>query len=151
MSSSEGDFDVTRIDSCRTVILIAAGTGLTPMIRVLNYLIQQIQDGKTKKIVLLFFNKTRNDILCQQELQTVADQYKFEVHFILSRPDVQWTGETGYVRGELLQRLLPSKSDQSDTLICVCGPIPFSKLTIEYVLKKYKERKKYFNNFILVY
>jgi NAD(P)H-flavin reductase len=59
--------------------------------------------------------------------------YRFVLHHILSRPDTEWTGETGYIRGELLQRLLPSKSDETQTLACVCGPAPFSKLSVRYV------------------
>ncbi len=67
--------------------------------------------------------------------------YRFTVHHILSRPDGEWTGETGYIRGELLQRLLPSlppKTDLTQTLVCVCGPTAFSKLAIEYVITKTK-------------
>lgn len=76
MSSCEGSFDATRIDLCQTLVLIAAGTGLTPMIRVLNYVIKRIAEKKDVRVFLLFFNKTRNDILCQEELQTIADRYK---------------------------------------------------------------------------
>lgn len=76
MSSCEGTFDTTRIDLCQTLVLIAAGTGLTPMIRILNYAIKRISDKKDIRVSLLFFNKTRNDLLCQEELQTISDQYK---------------------------------------------------------------------------
>jgi cytochrome-b5 reductase len=75
MSSCEGTFDVTRIDMCQTLILIAAGTGLTPMIRILNYVTKQIICKKDINVVLLFFNKTQNDILCREELQTISNQY----------------------------------------------------------------------------
>jgi len=62
---------------------------------------------------------------------------RFIIHHILSRPDDEWTGETGYIRGELLHRLLPplpSKNNPTQTLVCVCGPTPFSKLANEYVI-----------------
>lgn len=75
MSSCEGTFDITRIDMCQTLILIAAGTGLTPMIRTLNSAIKQNND-KQLNVLVLFFNKTQNDILCREELQTISDQYK---------------------------------------------------------------------------
>jgi cytochrome-b5 reductase len=76
MSSCDGTFDLTRIDMCQTLILIAAGTGLTPMIRILNYVIKQINSKKDINVILLFFNKTQNDILCRDELQTISDQHK---------------------------------------------------------------------------
>lgn len=62
------------------------------------------------------------------------DQFRMTVHHILSRPDMQWTGDTGYIRGELLQRLLPPlppKTNPMETLVCVCGPTAFSKLANE--------------------
>lgn len=76
MSSYEGTFDLTRIDLCQTLVLIAAGTGLTPMIRVINYALQQTNDKKRMKIILLFFNKTQKDILCGDQLETLSSQYK---------------------------------------------------------------------------
>jgi cytochrome-b5 reductase len=76
MSSYEGTFDLTRIDLCQTLILIAAGTGLTPMIRILNYAIKQINEKNKFKVFLLFFNKTQKDILCRDELQTISSQYQ---------------------------------------------------------------------------
>lgn len=77
MSSFEGTFDLNRIDMCQNLILIAAGTGLTPMIRLLNYTSEQINHhNKLINTYLLFFNKTQNDILCRDELQTISDQYK---------------------------------------------------------------------------
>ena len=76
MSSCEGTFDITRIDMCQTLILIAAGTGLTPMIRIINYVIKQIDSKRNMNVILLFFNKTQNDILCRDELQIISKQYK---------------------------------------------------------------------------
>ncbi|CAF3334669.1 unnamed protein product [Rotaria sp. Silwood1] len=134
MSSCEGTFDIQRIDMCQTLILIAAGTGFTPMIRIINYVIKQTNNGKQLKVYLLFFNKTQKDILCREELDTISKQYKFIVHYILSEPDTEWTGETGYIRGELLHRLLPplpSKDHDTETLVCICGPIPFTTLAID--------------------
>ncbi|CAF1301558.1 unnamed protein product [Rotaria sordida] len=60
--------------------------------------------------------------------------YRFVVHYILSEPDTEWTGETGYIRGELLHRLLPpspSKDHDIQTLVCICGPIKFTTLAVE--------------------
>ncbi|CAF0815917.1 unnamed protein product [Adineta ricciae] len=134
MSSAEGTFDTARIDMCRTLVLIAAGTGLTPMIRILNYATKQIDSEQNRDIFLLFFNKTQKDILCGAELQAMSEKYKFTFYNILSRSESDWTGETGYIRGELLHRLLPkppSKTNVTNTLVCVCGPAPFSKQALD--------------------
>jgi cytochrome-b5 reductase len=77
MSTFEGTFDPVRIDMCQTLVLIAAGTGLTPMIRLINYAFQQTDSKPDISILLLFFNKTQNDILCRDELQTISNKHKY--------------------------------------------------------------------------
>ena len=60
--------------------------------------------------------------------------FRIIVHHILSQPDEKWNGETGYIRDELLHRLLPplsSNGNVDQTLVCICGPTPFSTLAIE--------------------
>ena len=62
--------------------------------------------------------------------------FRLTIHHILSQPDPKWTGASGHVRADLLQRLLPplsKKLESYQTLICVCGPTAFTKSTIEYV------------------
>jgi hypothetical protein len=46
------------------------------MIRIVNYVIKQINEKKDFKVFLLFFNKTQKDILCREELQTISSQYE---------------------------------------------------------------------------
>ena len=77
MSSFEGTFDLTRIERCQTLILIAAGTGLTPMIPILNYVAQSKDLEKSVHVHVLFFNKTQLDILCRDELRTLANEHKY--------------------------------------------------------------------------
>ncbi|CAF4292256.1 unnamed protein product [Rotaria socialis] len=143
MSSYEGTFDVHRIDSCETLILVAAGTGLTPMVRILSYAISQINVGKNIDVFVLFYNKTEKDILCREKLDAISKQYKFTIHHILSQPEPEWTGETGYIKGELLRRLLPplpQKDSETQRLVCICGPKPFTTLATDlFKENKYNE------------
>ncbi|CAF0879167.1 unnamed protein product [Didymodactylos carnosus] len=129
MSVFEGNFDVYRLETCKILILIAAGTGFSPMMRIINNSFGETKQN-LKNVVLLFFNKTQNDILFRKELTSLSqkNKNKFIYHNILSRPDSTWTGETGYVRGELLKRLLPKHDKKDQTLICICGPLAFTKL-----------------------
>lgn len=76
MSTFEGTFDLHRIDVCQRLILIAAGTGLTPMMRVIPYAIKQANNDKKIEILLLFFNKTEKDILCQEDLEILSKEHK---------------------------------------------------------------------------
>ena len=76
MSACEGTFDYNRLYTSQTIILIAAGTGITPMISILNHLYVGKNDNQDKKVILLFFNKTQDDILCRQQFDTMANLYK---------------------------------------------------------------------------
>jgi cytochrome-b5 reductase len=76
MSTSDGTFDSSRLDLCQTLILIAAGTGLTPMMRILDSIFHHDINPTNRTIVLLFFNQTQDDILCRQDLQKFAIENK---------------------------------------------------------------------------
>ena len=75
MSACEGTFDVNRLDLSQNLILLAAGTGLTPMIRILKRVFHQDHFITDRHVLLLFFNKTENDILCRDELETLAEKH----------------------------------------------------------------------------
>jgi hypothetical protein len=62
------------------------------------------------------------------------DLNRFTMHHILSRADQRWTGETGRIRKDLLERLIPAvtrKNDPTQTLICICGPTAFTNSAAE--------------------
>jgi len=150
MSACEGTFDVNRLDLSQNLILLAAGTGLTPMIRILKRVFHQDHFITDRHVLLLFFNKTENDILCRDELETLAEKHPFVVHHILSRPDSQWCGETGHIQLDLLRRLVPSPSkteDSSQTLICICGPTPFTNSTVD-LLNQYGYKQNNYHIFL---
>ncbi|CAF4176076.1 unnamed protein product [Rotaria magnacalcarata] len=68
---------------------------------------------------------------------------QFTTHHILSQPEPEWTGETGYIKGELLRRLLPplpQKDNETHRLVCICGPKPFTTLATDlFKENKYNE------------
>ena len=75
MSACEGTFDASRIDLSQYLILLAAGTGLTPMIRVLKRAFHQDHYNPDRKVLFLFFNKTEKDILCREELEKLSEKH----------------------------------------------------------------------------
>ncbi|SCU87349.1 LADA_0E03488g1_1 [Lachancea dasiensis] len=103
-------------NSYKHLCMIAGGSGITPMLQVLNEVITNPED--LTKISLIYANETENDILLKEELDDIAAKYpNFEVTYILRTPSATWTGETGYVTKEHIQKFLPGFSSENRLLM----------------------------------
>ncbi|KAJ8315188.1 hypothetical protein KUTeg_007338 [Tegillarca granosa] len=143
ISNYDGNFIENRFHCCKQLILFAAGTGFTPMIRLIY---QCLTDSTSdRQVKLIFFNKTEKDILWNDQLDSLSSQSdRFSVHYILSEPGNSWTGLKGRVNKEMMKMFLPKKTDMtetnsdksssssSDILICACGPTQFTKAVQQY-------------------
>ncbi|XP_077991492.1 cytochrome b5 reductase 4-like [Glandiceps talaboti] len=125
VSNPDGNFQLFKLDTCQRLLLLAAGTGFTPMVRLIHYSLQI--NNINRKVTLLFFNKTEKDILWREQLEQLKEDERFGCTYILSEPSSEWKGATGRIRRELLDTFLPKPSDDLKTLVCVCGPTPFTK------------------------
>ncbi|XP_037060933.1 LOW QUALITY PROTEIN: cytochrome b5 reductase 4-like [Peromyscus leucopus] len=125
VSSPEGNFEVSKLQDVEDLFLLAAGTGFTPMVNVLNYALTSM--SSLRKVKLMFFNKTEDDIIwrCQLEKLTLKDK-RFDVEFVLSAPSSEWNGKQGHVSPALLSEFLQRSLENSRVLICICGPRPFT-------------------------
>ena len=80
---------------------------------------------------MIYANETENDILLKDELDEMADKYpNFEVHYVLHKPSPGWTGDTGYVTKDQMQKYLPGPSDENRLLIC--GPLAMINMLLNY-------------------
>ncbi|SCU96439.1 LAFA_0G06348g1_1 [Lachancea sp. 'fantastica'] len=103
-------------NSYKHLAMVAGGSGITPMLQVLNEVITNPEDAT--KISLIYANETENDILLKDELDEIAEKYpNFTVNYVLRTPSEKWTGETGYVTKEHMQKFLPQCSEDSRLLI----------------------------------
>lgn len=129
LKDTEGDFDMRVLQRCRSLLLLAAGTGFTPMVRLLHW---ALFVSKQIDVKLMTFNKTFRDIIWREELdQLVKDHNRLQVNHVLSEPDDSWEGARGRVRTQLLQGFVPSEDPKQPLLICICGPLPFTKATLK--------------------
>src|SRR6202007_390721 len=84
----------------KNIVLIAAGSGITPMISILRY----IDDLKmSTQVTLLYFLRTQAGIIFQNELsrlERALPDFRYKV--CLSRPDPEWTGASGRLTAELV-------------------------------------------------
>ncbi|XP_075209988.1 cytochrome b5 reductase 4-like [Lycorma delicatula] len=135
ISNPKGTFRTSVLNNATEIYLFAAGSGLTPMLSVLVWVLQSTSD---KVVKLLFFNKTKKDIIWERELEDLASENsRFTVEHILSEPNPEWTGKRGHVTLDLIQTFLPCYTVDipRTNFICICGPRPFT-LLIEKWLKE---------------
>ena len=123
-----GTFNQDLLKKPTFITLLSAGTGFTPMCKVIQWIFHLSQKDKIKRHVLLLnFNKTEQDIIWHENLTRIPsnDYFEFKLENVLSQ-DENWTGHKGRVSHDLLEILLP-KTDNAMKLACICGPIPFTK------------------------
>jgi glycine betaine catabolism B len=104
----------------KNLVLIAAGSGITPMISMLRY----IDDRKmSTPVTLLYCSRTAADIIFQNELARLGrslPNFKYEV--CLSQPDPAWNGHSGRLSGEFVSKQL---IDLVSPTFFLCGPMGF--------------------------
>ncbi|XP_067126102.1 cytochrome b5 reductase 4 isoform X2 [Centruroides vittatus] len=144
ISSYDGDFDKGKLLKCTKLVLLAAGTGFTPMVKLIQF---SLNDKNTERTVLLvFFNREEKDIFWHEELNALEKSNKrFQVKYVLSEPHEKWIGLTGHVQKSLLESLLPQ--NEKDILICICGPTIFTKKCLQY-LEEMKYSSEYIHAFL---
>ncbi|XP_011920360.1 PREDICTED: cytochrome b5 reductase 4 isoform X5 [Cercocebus atys] len=126
VSSPEGNFKISKFQELEDLFLLAAGTGFTPMVKILNYALTDIPS--LRKVKLIFFNKTEDDIIWRSQLEKLAFKDKrLDVEFVLSAPISEWNGKQGHISPALLSEFLKRNLDKSKVLVCICGPVPFTE------------------------
>jgi ferredoxin-NADP reductase len=102
------------------IVLIAAGSGITPMIAMLRYIEERALDVP---VTLIYCVRSSQDIIFQQELTRLSRSLaRFRLITTLSAPDSGWTGNKGRVDKEfLLERIIDFRSPT----FFLCGPGAF--------------------------
>ena len=142
MSIPEGAFDLQKVQDAVSITLFAAGTGITPMLGIIQHcLIEQFLE--IRKLRLIFFNKTENDMMLKEDLEKLAVKFpnNFKITHVLSASSSSWNGKTGRISENLVREIVPQIVVENDDLaddeklLCACGPKPFTDLTVQ-ILKR---------------
>lgn len=99
----------------KKTIFVATGTGITPLICMLN---DQLEKGNTRPMHLVWGFRFEKDIFYAELLESIAAKYSnFTYTVTISRPEDSWTGEQGRVTTWLEKNL----TDAADTQVYICG------------------------------
>ncbi|MCA0953196.1 ferredoxin reductase family protein [Mameliella alba] len=115
-----GSLTLERHTKASGIALIAGGVGIAPMLSHLRQLDAQ-QDPRPR--LLIYTNRTKDQIACGDELRDRAAKGPLRVVHSLSQPPEGWSGETGFVTAEMLRRHLEPDA-LSGWVFVLCGPPP---------------------------
>jgi ferredoxin-NADP reductase len=104
----------------KSIVLIAAGSGITPMISMLCY----IDDLElATPVTLLYCVRTGADIIFENELSRLSRSLpNFRYELCLSRPETTWRGRSGRLTEEFVSRIV---TDMDSPTFFLCGPKGF--------------------------
>lgn len=94
-------------------VFIAGGAGVTPFISIFRHLKLKEETGKNK---LIFANKTKSDIILEQEFNEILGDKFIN---ILSDEDA-----AGYAKGLITEDVLKANIEGTDRIFYLCGPPP---------------------------
>lgn len=113
----------------RQLVFLVGGVGITPFLSMLRHM----RDTQAeRRVVLIWGNKTAEDIIARQELDSLAAKAgppELTVVHTLDEPPDGWDGEVGHVDEAMIRRHV--EGDLAAWGWWVCGPIPMAEMLLK--------------------
>ena len=142
ISNPEGNFVLNSKEPSR-LLLIAAGSGITPMVSILKSLLRK---NMQTKVTLLYSNKTYADMMYRDEIQNLKDKYLDRlVVFNFFSQEIQ---STDFLNGRITEEKIAFLSERNLIDIrtidqCfICGPMEMTKTLGSYLKERGLSEKK---------
>ncbi|CAM9677327.1 unnamed protein product [Choristocarpus tenellus] len=109
-----------KVNEKKKIGMIAGGTGITPMLQVLQEILLNPED-KTE-CTLLFANQTPDDIMLKSEIDSLAAAHSNLTVVYKVDKDVSgtWEGPVGHVNADDVKSHMPAPGPEG--IVMVCGP-----------------------------
>ncbi|HLD81091.1 MAG TPA: FAD-binding oxidoreductase [archaeon] len=118
------------------IVLIGAGSGVSPLLGMARYLADR---KSTVKATFIYSNKTPEDIMCLKDLVELEKKnHNFKCVHTITRPQeskLEWKGRVGRIDSKLVTE---SAAVNDRTLYYLCGPPEMVKGTREILLNELK-------------
>jgi ferredoxin-NADP reductase/ferredoxin len=104
ISGPEGDFHYMPVRDGSDLFLIAAGSGITPFMGMIEHIIQHYPHSK---VTLLYGSRSDSEIIFHDRLEKLAARtHRLELRFTVSRPGPHWMGQRGRINKEMIYDLV---------------------------------------------
>lgn len=111
--------------------LIAGGTGMTPCLQVLRFVLEGPEAHlDNTNFTLLFQNRTVDDILLRKELDDLQATFptRLKIFYFLSNPHSDWGSRERELRGYINEAVMDNLMKPATCpYVCLCGPSGFNE------------------------
>ncbi|MFA3919029.1 ferredoxin--NADP reductase [Ruegeria hyattellae] len=116
-----------NLDDPTHVVLLAAGSGIAPILSIGRWL---LENDATHKVTLIYGNRTPERMILADEVEEIERNFEGRcvVARVMSRANGEWSGQRGRIDREYITRHFPEWNDRSGDLPMIfymCGPEGF--------------------------
>lgn len=116
-SGPAGQFFHNPVIHSRTMIGIAGGSGITPLMSMIREIVDR---GLDRQVVLFYGNRTLEDAIFHDELTAIArDCDRIDYVPVVEQPAEDYSGQCGYITAMAIQEVV---GDIGDKTFFACGP-----------------------------
>jgi predicted ferric reductase len=116
----DGPYGVFSMDREQAMgyVFIGGGVGITPLYAMLQTMASR---EDVRPVVLFYGGQDEESLTFREELDALSEQMmNLKVVYVLSDPEEGWSGETGFITGQIMQRYLPQQYKRF--MFMICGP-----------------------------
>ncbi|MDX1957019.1 MAG: iron-sulfur cluster-binding domain-containing protein [Leptospiraceae bacterium] len=125
IGEASGNFCLKTFDE--NLLFIVGGSGITPVYSILKTHLSKLKD---KKITLIYFSRTKEEIIFFEQLNSLEDKFSnLKIHHVLTHEEKAGF-RTSFLSKDLLETLVP---DYQDRLTFLCGPETLQNVTKELI------------------
>jgi len=121
----------------RHLVMIAGGSGITPIMSILETVLRS--EGGSR-VTLIYGNRGWDDVIFRDRLAALCDEFgeQLLVDHVLEHPPEDWSSGKGLLSGDVLAARLEALSIQDDGLVryFVCGPTPMMEAADEVLRQR---------------
>lgn len=140
LNGPNGKFNLFDIPS-RKLLLISGGSGITPVMSMLRWLMDTNADCDA---IFISSARTPNDVIFQRELELFDSQFphlKVAITCSSQHPGKHWLGYTGHLNRRMLEMIAP---DYLERTAYICGPPFFMDAMKQTLLEMGLPAERYF-------
>ncbi len=119
-------------------LMIAGGSGITPIMSMIRSVLAQEAEGS---VTLIYGNRNLSSVIFRSALKSLQAQYphRFNVYLVLDKPAASWTGLRGKLSHQHLSKILDEMGEKegSPYEVYLCGPLPMMQAAQEVLLERH--------------